>query len=56
MGHPAVGTEHLLLGLMHEGEGMAVQLLQISGVNLAQMRTEIEKVWAAKRPGHDSAA
>ena len=31
--HPGVGTEHILLGLVHEGEGIAAKALQILGVS-----------------------
>src|SRR5262249_54998610 len=41
LGHPYVGTEHLLLGLIREGEGIAVLVLQRIGVDLAEARTEI---------------
>jgi ATP-dependent Clp protease ATP-binding subunit ClpC len=37
-----VGTEHLLLGLVRENEGVAAQVLQKMGVNLAKVRSEIE--------------
>jgi len=37
-----VGTEHLLLGLVRENEGVAAQVLQKMGVNLAKVRAEIE--------------
>ena len=38
MGHHYVGTEHLLLGLVREGEGIAAGVLQSLGVNLEQLR------------------
>ena len=37
-----VGTEHLLLGLMRENEGVGAQILQKMGVNLQKVRSEME--------------
>ncbi|ATW27074.1 ATP-dependent Clp protease ATP-binding subunit [Candidatus Formimonas warabiya] len=42
--HPAVGTEHLLLGLLKEGEGVAARALQELGINLLPAAAEIEKM------------
>lgn len=42
--HPAVGTEHILLGLLAEGEGIAARVLQNLGINLEQVRSEVEKL------------
>ncbi len=39
-----VGTEHLLLGLVREGEGVAAKALQQMGISLDRVRTEVEKV------------
>ena len=39
MGHHYIGTEHLLLGLVREGEGVAVNVLRGLGVNLDRLRT-----------------
>lgn len=44
--HPAVGTEHLLLGLLREGEGIAAKALQVLGVDLQKVREEVEKIVA----------
>lgn len=41
--HPYVGTEHLLLGLISLGQGVAVTVLQKIGVNLEIVRLEVEK-------------
>jgi len=38
-----VGTEHILLGLIREGEGIAAQVLASLGVSLEQVRTEVKK-------------
>jgi ATP-dependent Clp protease ATP-binding subunit ClpC len=40
MGHHYIGTEHLLLGLVREGEGIAVNVLRGLGVNLDRVRTQ----------------
>ncbi|RJQ12044.1 MAG: ATP-dependent Clp protease ATP-binding subunit [Bacillota bacterium] len=39
-----VGTEHLLLGLLREGEGVAVKVLQALGVDLERARGEVERL------------
>jgi len=44
LGHDYIGTEHLLLGMIREGEGVAVGVLKKLGVPLEELRTEIEKV------------
>jgi ATP-dependent Clp protease ATP-binding subunit ClpC len=41
--HNYVGTEHLLLGLIKLGEGVAVNVLQKMGLDLERVRTEVEK-------------
>jgi len=42
--HDYIGTEHILLGLLKEGEGVAAVVLQKMGLNLQQIRMEIEKI------------
>ena len=42
LGHGFIGTEHLLLGLIREGEGLGVKLLKSQGVNLPEMRKSVE--------------
>ena len=44
LGHDYIGTEHLLLGMIREGEGVAVGVLKKLGVPLDDLRGEIEKV------------
>ncbi len=44
LGHSYIGTEHLLLGLLREGEGVAAGVLDSLGVNLERTRTEINQV------------
>jgi ATP-dependent Clp protease ATP-binding subunit ClpC len=41
LGHNYIGTEHLLLGLVREGEGVAAQVLISSGVDLARVRQQV---------------
>ena len=41
--HNYVGTEHLLLGLIKLGQGVAVNVLQRMGLDLERVRTEVEK-------------
>ncbi|MBT3294418.1 MAG: ATP-dependent Clp protease ATP-binding subunit [Verrucomicrobia bacterium] len=41
--HPYVGTEHLLLGLIVLGEGVAVNVLERMGISLESVRYEVEK-------------
>jgi ATP-dependent Clp protease ATP-binding subunit ClpC len=41
LGHNYIGTEHLLLGLIHEGEGVAARVLENLGVDLAKVRTQV---------------
>jgi len=42
--HDYIGTEHILLGLVREGEGVAASVLQKVGVSLEKIRLEIEKL------------
>jgi ATP-dependent Clp protease ATP-binding subunit ClpC len=42
--HDYIGTEHILLGLIREGEGVAAAVLQKLGVSLENIRLEIEKL------------
>lgn len=44
LNHNFVGTEHLLLGLVREGEGIAAKSLQKLGIDLAKVRQEVEKI------------
>jgi ATP-dependent Clp protease ATP-binding subunit ClpC len=41
LGHSYIGTEHLLLGLIREGDGVAVTIIQDLGVELGQLRQEV---------------
>ncbi len=42
--HDYIGTEHILLGLIKEGEGVAAAVLQSLGLNLHTLRLEVEKL------------
>jgi ATP-dependent Clp protease ATP-binding subunit ClpC len=44
IGHNYIGTEHLLLGLLREGEGIAARVLDSLGVTLEKVRAEITRV------------
>ncbi len=41
LGHNYIGTEHLLLGLIREGEGVAARVLENLGVDLGKVRTQV---------------
>ncbi|NVJ85867.1 MAG: ATP-dependent Clp protease ATP-binding subunit [Algoriphagus sp.] len=43
LGHDYIGTEHLLLGMIREGEGVAVSILKKLGVPLDELRASIER-------------
>ncbi len=56
LGHNYIGTEHLLLGLVREGEGIAAGVLESLGVNLEKVRAQVVRVVSqgtgeTKRPG-----
>ncbi len=42
LGHDYIGTEHLLLGLIREGEGVAVEILHALGCDLEEIRSALE--------------
>ncbi len=55
LNHNYIGTEHLLLGLIHEGEGLAAKALESLGVTLDQVRSQVEDmigVGTATPQGH----
>jgi ATP-dependent Clp protease ATP-binding subunit ClpC len=51
LGHNYIGTEHLLLGLIREGEGVASQVLLNSGLDLNRVRSEIMELLGSATPG-----
>ena len=44
LNHHYIGTEHLLLGLLHEAEGVAAKALESLGISLEGVRLEIEQI------------
>ena len=44
LNHNYIGTEHILLGLLNEGEGIAAQALESLDINLASVRDEVVKI------------
>jgi ATP-dependent Clp protease ATP-binding subunit ClpC len=53
--HNYIGTEHLLLGLLQEGHGVAAQALAVLGVSLAEVRGRVEEIigrGTGQQPGH----
>jgi ATP-dependent Clp protease ATP-binding subunit ClpC len=42
--HDYIGTEHLLLGLIRLGEGMAIDIISNIGIDLAELKTSVEEV------------
>ena len=41
LGHNYIGTEHLLLGLIREGEGVAARVLENLSIDLTKVRTQV---------------
>src|ERR1700674_4610020 len=41
LGHSNIGTEHILLGLVREGEGVGAQVLVMLGIDLAEVRQRV---------------
>jgi ATP-dependent Clp protease ATP-binding subunit ClpA len=53
--HNWIGTEHLLLGLLHEGEGVAAKALESLGISLETVRQQVEEIIGRGQqapPGH----
>jgi Clp amino terminal domain, pathogenicity island component len=44
LNHDHIGTEHLLLGLIHEGQGVAAEALESLGISLEAVRREVEEI------------
>ena len=44
LNHNYIGTEHILLGLVHEGEGVAARTLQSAGISLEGVRQQVEDI------------
>jgi len=56
LNHSYIGTEHILLGLVHEGEGVAAKALESLGISLAVVRQQVEEITGRGQqeppPGH----
>ena len=52
LGHNYIGTEHLLLGLIREGEGVASQVLINMGLDLDKVRMEVMNLLGSSIPGY----
>ncbi|MFD1850732.1 ATP-dependent protease ATP-binding subunit ClpC [Oceanobacillus bengalensis] len=51
LGHNNIGTEHILLGLVREGEGIAAKALQSLGLEVSKIQEEVEKlIGVGKQP------
>ena len=44
LNHNYIGTEHILLGLIHEGEGVAAKALESMGISLEGVRAQVEEI------------
>ncbi|NLF83713.1 MAG: ATP-dependent Clp protease ATP-binding subunit, partial [Candidatus Gastranaerophilales bacterium] len=51
LGHNYIGTEHLLLGLIREGEGVATRILENLGVDLSKVRSTVIRMLGETRTG-----
>lgn len=56
LGHNYIGTEHLLLGLIREGEGIASQVLLNLGMDLNSVRNEVMELLGSALPGMNQGA
>lgn len=52
LGHNYIGTEHLLLGLIREGDGVASQVLMNMGLDLKSVRDEVLNLLGSSVPGY----
>ncbi len=44
LNHNYIGTEHLLLGLAHEGQGVAAKALEVLGIRLEALRSQVQEI------------
>ncbi|GAA0443269.1 hypothetical protein Acor_28150 [Acrocarpospora corrugata] len=51
-GHNYIGTEHILLGLIREGEGVAAQVLSQQGADLQRVRDQVMEILGQNPPEH----
>lgn len=56
LNHNYIGTEHILLGLIREGEGIAARVLQDMGVDLNKVQAEVMKLLLGGQGGRPTAA
>ena len=42
LGHDYIGVEHLLLGIIREGQGVAIKMMKSSGIDTKELRKKIE--------------
>jgi ATP-dependent Clp protease ATP-binding subunit ClpC len=56
LGHNYIGTEHILLGLIREGEGVAAQVLVKLGADLNRVRQQVIQLLSATRARSPQAA
>jgi ATP-dependent Clp protease ATP-binding subunit ClpC len=56
LGHNYIGTEHILLGLIREGEGVAAQVLVKLGADLARVRQQVIQLISGYQGGKESAS
>ncbi|MCG3024257.1 hypothetical protein KZ310_33645, partial [Escherichia coli] len=56
LGHNYIGTEHILLGLIREGEGVAAQVLVKLGADLGRVRQQVIQLLSGYQGGKDTAA
>ena len=54
LGHNYIGTEHLLLGLIREGEGVAARVLENLGVDLNKVRSNVIKMLGETKPAQST--
>ena len=55
LGHNYIGTEHILLGLIREGEGVASQVLMNQGLDLNTVRNQVMHFLGSATPGYSQA-
>jgi len=56
LGHNYIGTEHMLLGLVREGEGVAAQVLVSLGADLARVRQQVIQLLSGYQGGRETAS
>jgi ATP-dependent Clp protease ATP-binding subunit ClpC len=54
LGHNYIGTEHILLGLLREGDGVAAQVLVKLGADLSRVRQQVIQLTSGQQPQPDS--